>query len=190
MKTSFEHGFLFGSIFFDLFLFLVPFKYEALMQDYLSLGSATDDKNNQYAPVYPMFCARPSKRRQLSEQSLGSASEKSDSEPSLSHSSSEQLSIEWNEWSSEEFSDLVIGDTDWSFGCVWKPFDAEINKQFFNWRTDEHAKHAGTHVHSTRTCTPNDTKHSLNHSHKHIVYSYNILIIIAKFCCPFALIQL
>lgn len=90
-------------MFFCSKLFLVPFKYEALMQDYLNLGSATDDKNNQYAPVYPMFCARPSKRRQLSEQSLESASDKS---------SNEQSSNEWNDWSSEEFVGLVIGDTD------------------------------------------------------------------------------
>lgn len=96
------------------FQILVPFKYESLLQDYLNLGSATDDKNNQYAPIYPVFCARPSKRRQISEQSLESASEKSSSEQSLNeqHSSNEHehSSIEWSS-SSDEFSELVIGDT-------------------------------------------------------------------------------
>lgn len=91
-------------------MFLVPFKYEALLQDYLNLGSATDDKNNQYAPIYPVFGARPSKRRQLSEQSLESVGEQSSSEQSLNEQN-EQSSNEWNDWSSDEFVDLVIGDT-------------------------------------------------------------------------------
>lgn len=81
------------------------------MQDNLNLGSATDDKNNQYAPIYPVFGDRPSKRRQLSEQSLESSVGKSSSEQSLNEQN-EQSSGEWNEWSSDEFGDLVIGDTD------------------------------------------------------------------------------
>lgn len=57
----------------------MPFKYEALSEDYLNLGSSidhyNDDKSNQYAPVYPMFSVRPSKPRQNSEQSLDLSSE-------------------------------------------------------------------------------------------------------------------
>lgn len=94
------------------FFSLVPFKYEALLQDYLDLGSASDDKNSHYAPVYPIFTARPSKRRQLSEQSLESASERSTSEQSLNDEQNDESSNEWNEWSSGEFDGLVIGDTD------------------------------------------------------------------------------
>lgn len=86
---------------------LVPFKYEALVQDYLDLGNATDDKSGQYAPVYPIFTARPSKRRQLSEQSLESAGERSASEQSLSELN-DQSSNEWSEWSSNEFDGLII----------------------------------------------------------------------------------
>lgn len=90
---------------------LVPFKYESLVQDCLSLGNAPEDKNGQYAPVYPIFSARPSKRRQLSEQSLESASERSASEQSLTEHN-DQSSNEWSEWSSNEFDDLIIGVTD------------------------------------------------------------------------------
>lgn len=97
---------------FLFFLFsLVPLKYEALGQDYLDLGKAADDKNGQYAPVYPIFTARPSKRRQLSEQSLESAGERSASEQSLSELN-DQSSNEWSEWSSNEFDDSIIGVTD------------------------------------------------------------------------------
>lgn len=97
-----------SSYFVFLFISAVPFKYESLLQDYLHLGC-----EDQYAPVYPMYCARPSKRRQLSEQSLESTSEQSSSEQSLNEKSgsNEQLSTDWNEWSSDEFGDLVIGDT-------------------------------------------------------------------------------
>lgn len=82
------------------FHFSVPFKYEALMQDYLNLGNARDDKNNQYAPVYPMFRARLSKRRQNSNQSLESAGEQSSSEQSSGEQSSNEQSS--NELSSGE----------------------------------------------------------------------------------------
>lgn len=51
----------------------VPSKYEALLDDYLHLGDSKNDKRNQYAPIYPMFSVRPSKRRQNSEQSLESS---------------------------------------------------------------------------------------------------------------------
>lgn len=63
--------------FFIFKLFLVPFKYEALLEDYLNLGMTKNDKSNQYAPVYPIFSVRPNKRRQNSEQSLESSSEQS-----------------------------------------------------------------------------------------------------------------
>lgn len=97
------------SIPFFITFFAVPFKYEALSQDHLHLGS---EDTNQYAPVYPVYCARPSKRRQLSEQSLASASEQSSSQQSLNEQllSNEPTANEWNDWSSEEFGDLVIGD--------------------------------------------------------------------------------
>lgn len=83
----------------------MPFKYEALTQDYLNLGNSKDDKNNQYAPVYPMFGARPTKRRQNSNQSLESAGDLSSSD----QSSSEQSS---NEQSSNELSsgELFLSD--------------------------------------------------------------------------------
>lgn len=42
----------------------VPFKYESLMDDYLNLGSSITNKNDKYAPVYPMFRMRPVKRKQ------------------------------------------------------------------------------------------------------------------------------
>lgn len=58
-------------------IFVVPSKYEALLEDYLNLGDSKNDKRNQYAPIYPMFSVRPSKRRQNSEQSLESSSEQS-----------------------------------------------------------------------------------------------------------------
>lgn len=77
----------------------------------MDLGNAPDDKNSHYAPVYPIFSARPSKRRQLSEQSLESAGEKSASEQSLNEHN-DHSSNEWSEWSSSEFDGLVIGDTD------------------------------------------------------------------------------
>lgn len=89
----------------------MPFKYEALVQDYLDLGNVADDKNGQYAPVYPIFTARPSKRRQLSEQSLELSGERSASEQSLSELN-DQSSNEWSEWSSNEFDDLSISVTD------------------------------------------------------------------------------
>lgn len=48
-----------------VFLFVsVPFKYEALMDDYLNLGNSDSSKNDKYAPVYPIFRIRPIKRRQ------------------------------------------------------------------------------------------------------------------------------
>lgn len=50
----------------------VPFKYEAFLEDYLSLGESNNDKRRQYAPVYPMFGSRPSKRRQNSDHSIES----------------------------------------------------------------------------------------------------------------------
>lgn len=85
----------------------MPFKYEALVQDYLNLGNSRDDKSNQYAPVYPMFGARPSKRRQNSNQSLESVGEQSSGE----QSSGEQSS---NEQSSNELSsgELFMSDYD------------------------------------------------------------------------------
>lgn len=67
------------------------------MQDYLNLGNAKDEKNYQYAPIYPMFGARPTKRRQNSNHSLESVGEQSSSE----HSCGEQSS---NEQSSNEMS--------------------------------------------------------------------------------------
>lgn len=116
MHCEIESDNKFPSSFFTLCSFfssfsLVPFKYESLSQDYLDLGNATDDKNGHYAPVYPIFSARPSKRRQLSEQSLESAGGRSASEQSLNEPN-DQSSNEWSEWSSSEFDGLVIGDTD------------------------------------------------------------------------------
>lgn len=55
-------------------IFAEPFRYEAFLDDYLSLGESKNDKQNQYAPVYPMFGARPTKRRQNSDHSLESSS--------------------------------------------------------------------------------------------------------------------
>lgn len=79
------------------------------MQDYLNLGNTSDDKGNQYAPVYPMFAARKSKRRQNSVQSLESSS---GGEQSSSEQSSSEMSA--NELSSNEFlsGELPIGDYD------------------------------------------------------------------------------
>lgn len=68
------------------------------MQDYLNLGNSKDDKNYQYAPIYPMFAARPAKRRQNSNHSLESVGEHSSSGE---HSCGEQSS---NELSSNELS--------------------------------------------------------------------------------------
>ncbi|XP_031632114.1 arrestin domain-containing protein 2-like [Contarinia nasturtii] len=59
---------------------IVPFKYEALLDDYLNLDNSNNDGKHQYAPFYPVFTVRPSKRRQNSEQSLESSSEQSNSE--------------------------------------------------------------------------------------------------------------
>lgn len=52
------------SLFFSL-LFLVPFKYEALIDDYLNLGNSDSSKKGNYAPVYPIFRVRLPKRKQI-----------------------------------------------------------------------------------------------------------------------------
>lgn len=68
VKTnSLEKKINFDQHFYDFICIAEPFKYEALLDDYLNLGNKTGDKNSQYAPVYPMFTARSSKRRSNAE---------------------------------------------------------------------------------------------------------------------------